>query len=559
MKKNLLMGMLAICLTLLFMTGCATMKAEMKMSQNKYDEAASLYSEALAKNPDNYSARSKLGFAYFKSNKIDEAIAEFKKVLEVKPEEPYSTLYLGMAYMNKGDYAKTLEVWRGYKNPDQKLVEQEIQRMLTLVLMAESQKAAKNAMANEEKLGGIELDKNTVAVTYFADLSADKSLRPFQKALAAMVTTDLAKIKSLKVVERARLQALVDEMKLSQLGITDPKTAARMGRLLKAENVVAGSIALGTISVTVSHASASTGSVKKTANFHVETKRFYDLPPAIIETMANSFGITLSAAEKEAIGTVHTKSLKAFEYFGNAMDALDKGDWKLAQNFFSKCLKEDPNFKMARGARDSSPSGSSPGLDAAPEALAAAIEKSVDGSVSDQTAADSQAAACAAGGGGNTTTVAAPSVDSSPGPCFAADTLVLMADNTLRPISEIELGDVAMAINLKSGKRAPGEVVDLHNGVIDHYILLNGEIKVSTPHPFFSETGKWVNAEDLKAGDRVQGLDGAVIEINAIEKIKTDSIRLYNFEVENSHNFLVTTDGKTFYVVQDFIFGISCQ
>ena len=70
-------------------------------------------------------------------------------------------------------------------------------------------------------------DSNTVAVCYYQDLSSGQESSGFQKGLAAMVISDLTKIKSIKVVERVRLQALLEEMKLGQTGIVDPKTAPR--------------------------------------------------------------------------------------------------------------------------------------------------------------------------------------------------------------------------------------------------------------------------------------------------------------------------------------------
>ena len=113
---------------------------------------------------------------------------------------------------------------------------------MTLVIIAESQQLAKKAIAEEDKLETVPLNANTVAVCYYQDLSPDKSMLAFQKGLAAMVITDLSKIKSLKVIERLRLQALLEEMNLGQTGIVDEKTAPRVGRLVGAENLVVGNL-----------------------------------------------------------------------------------------------------------------------------------------------------------------------------------------------------------------------------------------------------------------------------------------------------------------------------
>ncbi len=408
MKRKLEKKFTGLCLIcLMLVTGCTAMRAELSLNQGKYDQAAALFQEIILKSPDNLRARSRLGFAYLKVNRIDKAIEEFKTVLKAEPGEPYSTLYLGLAYINRGDYSNALRTWEGYKDKDMPVVEAQIRRLRTMVMMVYSQQEAKHALANEKTLGAAALDNSTIAVTYFRDLSSDQSLKPFQKALAAMVTTDLSKVKSLKVVERTRLQALFDEMKLAQTGIVDKKTAARMGRLLKAENVVAGSIALGSYDVVVSRASSSTGIVKNTSSFKVPRERFYELSGAIIKSLAKGLGVILSSSEMADIGIIHTKSLKAFEYYGSALAELDKGHWEKAQNFFTKALTEDPQFDLAIKGSNSAPDPSAPSInDVGQQDFYAAISNGVESSILAQTKATAAAEAAEAaeeassGGGG---------------------------------------------------------------------------------------------------------------------------------------------------------------
>ena len=403
MKMKLLQMLLGLlCLTLV---GClGSMKADMKLAQEDWQGAIGLYKEVLVESPDSIHALSRLGFCYLKTNQLDMSIDTFKQVLAKEPGESYSVLYLGLAYLNKEQFHKTLEVWQGYNNKDKPLVEEEINRLMPIVTMALSQQAAKEALANEKKLGGIALDNNTIAVAYLADDSADKSMRAFQKGLAAMIITDLSKVKSFKVVERARLQALFAEMKLGQTGIVDTKTAPRVGKLLKAENIVAGSITKGSIKVSTSVASSTSGKIKGTANATVGVDKFYELPSLLINSIAEVMGVSLTDEEKTAIGVPHTKNLKAFTYFGNALDAMDSGNWQKAKDFFALARKADPNFTMAVDGEGSSPGASAPSIQAIQalnvKAISAAIEKSMQEANAAQGAADEAAAAAEASGGG---------------------------------------------------------------------------------------------------------------------------------------------------------------
>ena len=54
--------------------------------------------------------------------------------------------------------------------------------------------------------------RNTLAVLYFKNQTGQPEIDPLQKGIALLLITDLSKVKSLQVVERAQLQALVEEL-----------------------------------------------------------------------------------------------------------------------------------------------------------------------------------------------------------------------------------------------------------------------------------------------------------------------------------------------------------
>jgi len=393
---------------LMLMVGCGGVaeftRAELKLGTKKYDEAIPLYKEYLAKQPNSAIGHSKLGFAYLKKGRLDEAVSEFQTALKTEPGEPFSTYYLGLAYLNKEDYEKAIAVWQDYRNMTQPLVEEEIRRQLTLLQIAYSHKAAVKALAEEKKLAALKPDSNTVAVCYYQDLSPDKSLRAFQKGLASMVITDLSKVKSVRVVERVRLQALLEEMKLGQTGIVDPKTAPRLGKLLGAENIVVGNLSSGSIKAVTTLASSGKGNVKGSASVSVDKDKFFELPIIIVRDTAKILGITLSDDESKAIGVPHTKVYNALIYYGNALDALDSGNWKQAKNYFAMALKEDPLFILVQKVADSCPGAGAPGVSAVSGMSAAQFSASSEAGLStaetSQADAAKEAADAGKGGGG---------------------------------------------------------------------------------------------------------------------------------------------------------------
>jgi len=381
-KKYILPVLLCFgCLTL-FSCGGTLYQADSSLSSKKYDDSISLYKEYLAEQPDSVQARSRLGFAYLKTGRLDQAIEEFNTVLKAEPGEPYSILYLGLAYLNKGLYGETIKTWQTYRNKKQPLVEQEIKRLLTLVVIAESQQLAKKAVEEEKKLKTDMTDKNTVAVCYYKDLSPDKSMLAFQKGLAAMVITDMSKIKSLKVVERLRLQALL------------------------AENLVVGNLTLG-INATTSLASSGEGVVKGTAMCTEKQEDFFKLPCCIVQKSAKIIGVSLSSEELAETCIPHTKNYDAFIYFGEGLDAFDAGKWSEARDFFEKALMEDPQFMLAKIWADSCPSPTAPSIGELKRMkaveVASHVESGVDRAIMEQEAAGQEAAEAGQddGGGGH--------------------------------------------------------------------------------------------------------------------------------------------------------------
>jgi TolB-like protein len=82
----------------------------------------------------------------------------------------------------------------------------------------------------------------TIAVLYFENNSVvDKEkLDPLKKGLADMLITEFSKIKGIKVVERQRIQSVVEELNLGETDLVDKSTSQKMGKLLGAKILMFG-------------------------------------------------------------------------------------------------------------------------------------------------------------------------------------------------------------------------------------------------------------------------------------------------------------------------------
>lgn len=103
--------------------------------------------------------------------------------------------------------------------------------------------------------------KVTVAVmpfTFHTSVAAPPGAALETGALTNKFVTALVNTRKFDVVERERLDNLIDEMQLSQAGLTDPARAVQAGRVLGADFFLMGEISVFTLTTTVRQVPSST-------------------------------------------------------------------------------------------------------------------------------------------------------------------------------------------------------------------------------------------------------------------------------------------------------------
>jgi TolB-like protein len=217
---------------------------------------------------------------------------------------------------------------------------------------------AKQAVQQERalKTQRVESATKTLAVLYFHNKTGWPKLDLLQKGLSLMLITDLSKVKEIRLLERGRIQALVEELGLGVSGLVAADTAPRVGRLLGANLVVGGDIAKeesnvfqlksGLLNVPVEK---MLGSPAVRGRLLVELFRMEkDLVFQIIRLLK----IELSWELKEELKDPLAKNIEALLYLFEAIENADRGNHEDAKELIRKALEEDPDFDMADGARD---------------------------------------------------------------------------------------------------------------------------------------------------------------------------------------------------------------
>jgi TolB-like protein len=180
---------------------------------------------------------------------------------------------------------------------------------------------------------------------------SDSSLRPLERGFAELLTTDLSRSSKLTVVERARIQALLDELALQGAGLTDAGSNVRAGRLLRAGRVVQGSILqVGSSQLRVDAAvvDVPTTEVRGTAQGEEQLEQLFDLEKRIALGLFDQLGVTLTVAERNAIEQRPTRSLAAFLAYSRGLTAEDDGRFEEASRFYGDALRIDPGFGAAQ-------------------------------------------------------------------------------------------------------------------------------------------------------------------------------------------------------------------
>jgi tetratricopeptide (TPR) repeat protein len=156
----------------------------------------------------------------------------------------------------------------------------------------------------------------------------------------------------LQVVERVRLQALLDELELAQSDYVDSSTAPRVGRLLGAGRIVGGTYLVADdeeLRLQVTLVDAATGEqVPQLENQRASLDELFDLQTRVTFSIVDQLGVELTAQERAAIEEVPTQSIQAFLAYSRGLREEDRGNYDLAAQYYQEAQQIDPNFEQAR-------------------------------------------------------------------------------------------------------------------------------------------------------------------------------------------------------------------
>jgi TolB-like protein len=287
---------------------------------------------------------------YYKSAQFDNAIgildtlaADGSVDVEIRKE---ALRFLGRAYSAKGLYDKAKEsISQLLKlEPPMVVFNPDYEPPVFMKLYYESRKEFSGSYTVERPDPGMK----ALAIIDFKNRSVDhkEQYDPMEQGFADLMINRMNNSTGLKVIERERIQWILDEIKLQNQN--DMEGAVRLGKQLGVQSVLLGSfiivgdqIWLGARLVKV-----ETSEILLTDEVKGDLDEFFDLIDQLGKKIADKINVTLK--EETSSDISQAPSLDAIMAYSVGLNYLEKEDYKNAYAKFEEALKIDPNYEKAK-------------------------------------------------------------------------------------------------------------------------------------------------------------------------------------------------------------------
>lgn len=344
----------------LLLLGCGDAhfrKGRSALQRGDYAYAVEELFQAAQKDARNAVHLRELGIALFYTRDFERAAAVLQRANRLNPGDGRTLFFLGYCQEQQGNYAEAIAAYGEYRRrPFFDAMSKQLQGRISRLSLQLAEVEIKKALHDERTRSLAKPPSNTVTVLYFRNVSEREEWNPLLKGLAAILTTDLGKVKSLRLVERTKMEVLLNEISASTSQLYDSFTAPRAGRILGADRVViGGATALGTSSLQLDAGiiqSSTSELVAKTVRTSGRLSDILQIEKQLAFALIQQLGIRLSVTEREEIQKLPTESTLAFVAFCRGLDFADSLKIPQAQSAFTEALRIDPNFQEAQQELD---------------------------------------------------------------------------------------------------------------------------------------------------------------------------------------------------------------
>lgn len=348
---QVLAGGLLVGALLLGLSACAPTVSLQEDPEDYRDEVADLQRQ-IAENPGDAMALRDLGVIYVRTQRPAEGYEYLQQAYARDQDDPKTLFFLGVAAEKVGKRQTAINLYEQFPNvprnsPYQQLMEGRYEWLSRLVV----RENIREMLAREEELSDRDVSPRIVAVLPFVYQGENERYAPLSRGLSEMLSVDLANIERLQLVERTRLQVLLDELELSQSDFVDPSSAPQVGRILGAGRLIGGSYnVLSGDELRLEAALASIEERMQAPDFETRSgplSNLFALQKELVFRVIDGLGIELTAEERAAIEVVPTENLQAFLAYSRGLEAEDAGNFRGATRAYQRAQSLDPGFERA--------------------------------------------------------------------------------------------------------------------------------------------------------------------------------------------------------------------
>jgi len=312
-----------------------------------YKNQVNDWTDRINKDQHDFEALKNLGIYYMQVKENEKARYYLDHALEENPSDPALLLYKGinLEFFNKMEDALSY-----YQKFDQVPLDSPYRELLEgryLWLKRQMVYSEVDALAKEEDQLSLEnVSASTLAVFPLMYHGFNEAYVPLSRGFSEMISIDLAKVKNLTILERIRIQAVIDELKFSQSPAVDQSTAPRAGKLLRAGTIVSGDYDISEekeFKINLGSWDVQTSERKSFVNVSGELEDLFELQKRIVFAFLENNGIELTQEEKEAIAYIPTQNLDAFLSYSKGLLQEDAGNFKEAETFYQNAIQLDQN------------------------------------------------------------------------------------------------------------------------------------------------------------------------------------------------------------------------
>lgn len=334
---------------MLFFSGCAALRYQ-DPGPNDSSRLRVLHAR-LQKNHKDFTAARDIGAIYLRLNYAGTAGEYISRAYQNIPEDPKTKFYMGLYTEIELGIKEALQVYSGYSDvpitsPYRKMMMGRYTWLSEQLIIEEMQQR----LAEEASLPTAHVDSLALAIFPLDYIGTNPSYEHLGRAFSELVLTDLAQLSQIKLVERIRVNTLLDELQLAADGLTDPAVSPRLGKLLGAGKMAGGNINLDyneALKVGFAQWESDNSTAPAISDHNGSLQQLMRVEKEVVYTLLNQLGIQPTPEEQERIEHIPTQNMQAFLAYSRGLGFRDRGLYQMASTAFGEAAALDPGFTQA--------------------------------------------------------------------------------------------------------------------------------------------------------------------------------------------------------------------